>query len=391
MPIIPNRVFLLARCMRRDYAEDMFYNGNLFFNYPVCWIGMGEDGDEGQGDSFEGVYTNIISDKTKRLRKDVKVVQIKNKLYLRSESVINKWPCMCFYSVSELTDKKIENGSFVYDMAKDYIDSFSKGETFKSMLDLDLQKRTSMVIIKRTGEFFRKIRGLFAAHGLVEFRDFFMQSVSYRKKGIPFIYAHAPMELLYKEGQFKNQQEFRIILNPNNPKVLGLLAEGHKLCIGSMEDYAVLKTNFYNGAKITIKENTIQFIGANWQNMLGPLNEWNLKPLLGLMQGAYHTTSCVMDGEQMGIHAFWVQLTNVFASKYKLEIRYEEYDDNKDDHILLIPHGDNIDIILKNEEKDSYYYIKNDNGYKAPSFDALLGGFPPGVVNVTYWIRKKSA
>lgn len=388
MQIIENKVFILARCMRRDYAEDMFYNGNLFFNYPACWIGIGDNGDEGQGDSYEGVYSNIMSEKTKKLRGDTSVVRIKDKLYLRSESVIKEWPCICFYSASELTDKKIEDGTFVYDMAKDYIDSFSRGETYQSMFDLDLQKRAAMIIITRTYEFFRKIRGLFAENGLEEFRDYIMQSVSYRKKGKFFVYEHAPMELLYKEGQFKNQQEFRIILNPKNPKVKELLEDGHRLCIGSMEDYAVLKTNFYNGAKIKIKDYSIQFESANWKNMSGPLNEWNLDPLLGLMQYAYHTTRCVIDGKEEGIHSFWVQLTNVFASKYNIEIRHAEYDDSKDDHIMLIPHSDNIDVILKNEEKDTYYYIKDKYGYKAPSFDALLGGFPPGLVKIDFWRRK---
>lgn len=248
MHIIPNRVFLLARCMSRDYAEDMFYNGNLFFNYPINWVGLGEDGDEGQGDVYEGVYSNIISEKTKSLRKDSKIVRIKDKPYLRSESVIKEWPCICFYSASDLADKKIENGTFVYDMAKDYIDSFCKGETFWSMFNLDLHQRTSMIIITRPGEFFRRIRGVFATQGLVEFNDFIMQTVSYRKKGKLFAYTQEPFELLNKEEQFKKQQEFRIILNPGNPKVLELLHEGHKLCIASMEEYAVLKTNFYDGA-----------------------------------------------------------------------------------------------------------------------------------------------
>ena len=390
MPIIPNRIFLLARCMKRDYAEDMFYNGNLFFNYPISWIGMGEDGDEGQGDVYEGVYSNIISEKTKSLRKDSKIVRIKDKPYLRSESVIKQWPCICFYSASDLADKKIENGTFVYDMAKDYIDSFCQGETFWSMFNLDLHQRTSMIIITRPGEFFRRIRGLFAAQGLVEFTDFIMQTVSYRKNGKLFAYTQEPFELLNKEEQFKKQQEFRIILNPGNPKVLELLHEGHKLCVGSMEEYAVLKTNFYDGAKIKVKNGSIVFEGANWQNMSGPLNEWNLDPLLGLMHGAYHTTSCVMDGQEEGIHALWVQLVYVLASKYNIEIRHAEYDDDKDDNVFLIPHSDSVDVILKNEEKDTYYYLKDNYGYKAPSFDALYGGFPPGLVNVCCWKKKEN-
>ena len=90
--------------------------------------------DEGQGDPYEGVYSNVITEENKRLRPDSVVVMIKGKPYLRSKSIVEKWPCLSFYCASELTDSKEENGVKIYEMAKDYIESFCEGETFESML-----------------------------------------------------------------------------------------------------------------------------------------------------------------------------------------------------------------------------------------------------------------
>jgi hypothetical protein len=390
MGININQIYLLCRCTKREYAEDMFYNGNLFFNYPVNWIRMEEEGNEGQGDSFEGVYSSIISEKTKKLRNDSEVIKIKGRPYLRSKEIVEKWPGISFYSVSELTKGKKENDSVIYDMAKDYIESFSNGETFKSMLDLELKKRTAMVIILNTGEFFRRLRSLFNDNNLVENRDFFMRSVIYRPKNVPFVYDEAPYELIYKEGKFKKQHEFRIILNPNNPNVRELFGDGQKINIGPMDDFAVLKTNFYNGAKIVFKDNVLHFEGTPWQNMFGPLNEWDLKPLLEMIQYAYHTTTCVLDGKECDAYELWVWLVNLFASKYNIEIRYEAFVDGEDDKILLLFHGDDYNAILKNEDKDSYYYIRKDNSFKAPFFEKLYGGHPSGMVRFSILERNKT-
>jgi len=85
---IEKRIYLLCRCTKRQYAEDLFYKGNLFFNYPVNWVAMGSNGKEGQGDPCEGVYSNVITQANKRLRGDSEVVCIKGKHYLRSKSII---------------------------------------------------------------------------------------------------------------------------------------------------------------------------------------------------------------------------------------------------------------------------------------------------------------
>ena len=376
------RLFLLCKCMKRVHAEDMFYNGNLFFNYLIKWIKQGEKGDEGQGDACEGVFSDINNDRTKRLRKDAEETTIKGKKYLRSKSIVRNWPCICFYSISELTESEEKDGQLIYNMAKDYVDSFCDGETLETMINKDLQERVAMVVIRDTSKFLKRLRGYFSEQGLKEFTDYIIRPVEYRRKGLPFVIHEVPYELFSKDWRFRKQQELRIALNPNNPKVLELLNGGQKINIGPMEEFASLKTNFYKGAKIKVDVGgkTVTISDAPWVNMFGPLQEWNLSALLGLMEGAYHTTKCVLNKQETDIASFWAELSKVFCWKYGIEMEHREYVDGVDDLVTMYFHRDSFDAILKNEEKDSCYYLRDGIGYKAPSFNALMGGMPPGRV-----------
>ena len=48
-----------------------------------------------------------------------------------------------------------------------------------------------------------------------------------------------------EEGRFKAQQEFRIALNPESQKMREMLKGGQEICIGSIEDCAMLKSHVY--------------------------------------------------------------------------------------------------------------------------------------------------
>lgn len=56
-------VYFLCRCTQRIYAKKMLEDGELFFYYPKNWIAEANKGNDGQGDKFEGVYTNIVNEK----------------------------------------------------------------------------------------------------------------------------------------------------------------------------------------------------------------------------------------------------------------------------------------------------------------------------------------
>lgn len=383
-----SKVYFLCRCTKREYAEEMFYKGILYFNNPIEWINQALQGNIGQGDLLEGVYSNVLTKDTLCLRNDSMVIDIEGTKYLRSRSITNNWLCLCFYSITEQLKGKFKEGAYIYRMAKEYIESFSSGETFESMLEKPLKERTSMVIIPKTGKFFRRLRQFFQEHNLVEEEDFFINAVTYWPLHKDFVIYKAPYELFYKDSSFSSQNELRILLNPNSQKVQKILVDGHKICIGPMYEFAQIKTNFYNGATIKVRERELRIEDAETTNMVGPLNEWNIEPLLGFMKYVYHTTSCKLNNKIVDAYEFWVELVKVFAWKYNIEIRHEVFVDGKDDHILLYFHGEDLSTIMRNERMDSYYYIKEDNSYKAPTFDAIYGGDPAGLVNITFMIKK---
>ena len=70
------------------------------------------------------VNSNANTQANKRLRGDSEVVCIKGKQYLQSKSIIENCPCVSFYSAGELTEGREADRIIVYDMAKDFIDSF---------------------------------------------------------------------------------------------------------------------------------------------------------------------------------------------------------------------------------------------------------------------------
>ena len=84
-----NGIYLLCRCIEREFAAKLFYKGNLHFSYPKKWIDKAKEGNEGQGDLLEGVYSNEIKFKNIYLREFPRAVKDKNgKWYLRSNSVV---------------------------------------------------------------------------------------------------------------------------------------------------------------------------------------------------------------------------------------------------------------------------------------------------------------
>lgn len=366
------------------YAEDMFYNGNLYFNYPIVWIREAEKGNVGQGDLYEGVYTNINDERSRSLRNDAAVVTIGHRNFYRSPSIVENWPCLCFYSVHETTEgKKLEDGAEIFEMAKDYIDAFCNDETFETMLQKELPERMSMVIINNVGTFLERLRNMFEWEGLKEDKDFFIYPVRYRKGRSAFEIEKVLFELLWKEGVFSKQQEYRIILNPNNPKMMELLEDGHKLNIGPMTDIAVMKTNFYDGATFKLKNNRIIVDYSNWNNQVGPLSEWEMMPLVKLMSSLYHTTSVVTDGGVRDAINIMTEIMLVLCAKYNILLQRGEYVDGKDDSVKMTCHGDNMDTILHNEERDSYYYSRFCT-WKSPTVKSLIQGTPSGNVNVYY-------
>ena len=108
----------------------LFYEGVLHFGYPSKWIEEGRNGNVGQGDELEGVYSNEITPKNFDKREDVDDPTIEGVKYLRSRKIVN-WPCYCLYSISEQTEPIGREGDYAeYDMSDAYAQDFSGEETW---------------------------------------------------------------------------------------------------------------------------------------------------------------------------------------------------------------------------------------------------------------------
>lgn len=379
-------VYFLCRCTQRIYAKKMLEDGELFFNYPKNWIAEANKGNDGQGDKFEGVYTNIVNEKTRRLRKDSEVVFISKKSYLRSRDIINEWPCMSFYGATEAHGGKFEEGKYIFDVGKQYIDSFCKGETFESMQKKPLDERITMITIAKTKAFMERVREYFGSQGMKEREDYFMQSVEYRKKGQLFVCERIPMELFSKEYKYKNQQEFRIVLNPNSPKVQSILKDGHYVYIGSLKGIISLRRCPYEGYKLKIDKQARSVEGGDWPNFWGPLHEWDLRSLLGVMKIAGRDMHFRLNGEVVGSYRFWIEIEYVLLTKYNIHVAAKGFEDGDtcNEEVTLYFGSDDLRTITQNEDSDSYYYM-HEGVYQASNVTSLMG--QSGTVILNYMIK----
>lgn len=126
------RIYLLSRCVELKYAERLLYQGSLFFSYPIKWIKEGQKGNDGQGDALEGVCSNEINFRNVFLRKRARLVRGKKGWYLRSRNIENNWLCVCFFSASDMTKKRQDGDTLVFDMSEAYAKAFSGEETWEN-------------------------------------------------------------------------------------------------------------------------------------------------------------------------------------------------------------------------------------------------------------------
>ena len=180
-----NKLYLLSKCVERRYAEKLFYDGILHFGYPYVWIEKAKEGNVGQGDLLEGVYTNEITFKNVISRMYPRLVRDKETgtKYLRSKRILN-WPCYCLYSVSDQTEPVGREGDYVeYDMSEAYAQDFSGEETWENRFKTGFPDRKAMVVIHRPQVFLDKVKRRFADFRLEEGRDYYMGCVQYRTEG----------------------------------------------------------------------------------------------------------------------------------------------------------------------------------------------------------------
>ncbi len=380
-----NEIYFLGRITKREYAKRMLYEGELYFNYPINWIKEAQNGNIGQGDLYEGVFSNMVSHEFQKLRFDAEVVSIDGKHFLRSRSVVTDWPCISFYGATKLTEKEEEkeDGSIAFDIGKEYVDSFGKND----IEDIKIDDRMQFIVISLTKRFLDRLRDFFRSKGMVEERDYFMHHLEYRVPGRNFLYKLAPYELFSKEYVFHKQKEFRIVLNPNCQRVKELLRDGHKLFVGSLEDSISLKRFPSSGGSVIVnpKNHSLSITGIS-PFLNGPLQEWPFNALVAVMRIAGRNAHFELDGKTVDSYSFWIKLEFVLASKYCIQICQQGFDDDRDEAITLYFHADDVNTINKKEEIDCYYYLR-DNTFRAPVLSAIMG--ETGHVAINYRVKKR--
>ena len=126
-------IYLLCKCMKREYAEDLYYGGNLYFNRPNRWADMAKNGNVGQGDLYEGVFSNIDNDSIRSLRYDSERVAIEGRIYLRSRSIFYDWPCVSFYCAGD-ANRLCSGSPLTFDISKQYIEKFCADEYYNNVV-----------------------------------------------------------------------------------------------------------------------------------------------------------------------------------------------------------------------------------------------------------------
>ena len=368
-----NNLILLSKCVEREFAETLFYDGVLHFDYPSKCIEKGEKGNVGQWDALEGVYTNENKFWNFFRRWFPRLVRDKETgtKYLRSRKIVN-WPCYCLYSISDQTKPEGREGDYVvYDMSEAYAQDFSGKETWENRFETKFPDRKAMVVIHRPQVFLDKVKRRFADFRLVEGRDYYMGCVQYRKEGEKFTYKDVPWELFHKDARFEKQQEYRIALNPSSGKVKEMLIGGQDVALGgSLEDCAMLKSHFYKGARILVKDGEVRLEIRDWSNMSGPLHEMEFVPLMNLLGATYNfRMKCTLNGREAVAYELMEEIRKVMNDKYHTV--WGIVDEEGHGRMMQLQSGYGIGNIERNEEKDSGFYLRNYKGYKASAFEEL--------------------
>ncbi len=143
--------------------------------------------------------------------------------------------------------------------------------------------------------------------------------------------------------------------------------------IGSLKDCAMLKSHFYNGALVKVNGRTVQLELREWYNMSGPLHELEFEYLFFIFgMAVYSDARYVVDGREIGGVEMKDIVKKVMYDKYQVIMLDTGEQIGSTLYLNPIPEKDSIATIRKNEGMDTFHYLRDKAGYKAPTFEKLL-------------------
>ena len=137
----------------------------------------------------------------------------------------------------------------------------------------------------------------------------------------------------------------------------------------------MLKSHFYKGARILVKGDEVRLEVRDLRNMTGPLHEMELVPLINLWGAAMLDATFKLGGGR--------QVNGNVLSYYIWEVLMLKYQATISGGIIMAP-GGGYKTIIENEEKDSYFYLRDYSGGETSWFEGLIMHTPEGVKEYTH-------
>lgn len=259
--------YCFFRCTTLEYAEKFLTSGNLRFGTANEWIKEALINEEGRGDLLEGSYIatndNLVA-KIHSTNKNIKVHE-KNNLFFIQRTKVLKLRAYCLYGLSELnftkscraTNKmKVPAG----EISKDYFCTFFPNINQQEYDNLEKNKKPVVLLIKNTKLFMERLIACLNSIG-IKSDEILSGPITYIDKCIPhFLNVPAPLELFYKHLKFKNQSEFRIVINTKNKKAIKTLEKKDGILnIGNLRDIAEIYDYYFEDLKMLINNGIIEY------------------------------------------------------------------------------------------------------------------------------------
>jgi len=238
------------------------------FNTPRSWVQYAKDYMlEGRGDILEGVFaasklgnkTDIIENNKRFDDVESEYISTNRLRYFRRKYSM-QLPCYCLYYIpTEFFTPVEERGEqfLQFTVPGSYFRDFQDNLSIEDDKKLPKEKQAAVVWITDQDKFKQRILDKLLSLGLEE-SEIIMRGISYENLHQEFrmkLTTISPEELTTKDMRFRNQSEFRIIVDTKKPHIISQLKK--PIQIGDISDIAQYLEGYrYDGILIKLKPRT---------------------------------------------------------------------------------------------------------------------------------------
>ena len=254
-----DEIFSYGILMKRKYSSDFIEKGRIKFGCPKKWIDYAKAQKPGKGDIQEGVFAAYdLNAKTKIINGladnpgayCIRLVSSKSdQIYLvDNKSII--LPTYCFYTIRFGDFEIVRYGesdftAFLH-IPPRYFRGLADGKSWTDSLKDNPEEQYVFIEIYNPEGFIKMIFKKLIELGIDE-KEIIYKSVVYKNMDVPFEKeVEHPYELFFKNKQFEDQHEGRIVVNSSNDKIIKYLQE-NTIDIGSLQDICILHNQYPAG------------------------------------------------------------------------------------------------------------------------------------------------